>query len=100
MSAPEIYARYMVSENGFAPWFPGPVHIAEVGYVRHGEWERLFDASKERGDECNDLGVPKGYYPLVIGKVGRRTIPKVSFLSEGGTELELGVKASSTMYVS
>ena len=96
----EVYAHNMLSRKGFAPWFPGPVNVAEVGYARDGEWARLFDATKEHDHESNDMGVPEGYYPLVVGKVRKRTIPRTPIMSEGGTELEFGVKASSSMYVS
>ena len=81
----------------FAPCFPGLVKIGEVGYVHDGGWERLFDAVKALGDESNDLGVPEGYCPLLIGKVRTKTIPEVTFMIEGGTELEIGTKASSPM---
>ena len=96
MSEHEIYARNLLSDKGFAPWIPGPVDIAEVGYVLDGGWTQLFNASKERDDRSNRLGVPKGYYPLVVGEVQKRTLSGEAITSEGGTTLEFGTKASSS----
>jgi hypothetical protein len=101
MADHEIYCRNLLPEHkGFAPWFPGSVNIAEVGYVDGGQWIRLFDASKEPGDESNDLGIPDRYHPLVIGKVNQKTLwDALPFARERGTALEYGMKASSDMYV-
>ena len=97
MSGHEVYAQnFLSANNGFAPWFPGPVNIAEVGYVSDGGWTRLFDASKERKDAGNELGEPKGYYPLVVGKVRKRTISGEPITSERNATLEIGTRASSS----
>ena len=65
----EIYARNLLSNRGFAPYYPRPVDIAEVGYVFAGSWDPLFNASKKPGDESNKLGVPNGYHPLDVGEL-------------------------------
>ncbi|KAF8512900.1 hypothetical protein JB92DRAFT_2925997 [Gautieria morchelliformis] len=73
----QIYSRNLVLEGkGFAPWFPGSVNIAEVGYVHRGGWIRLFDASKARGDLSNNLGVPGDldYVPMIIGEIEKRML--------------------------
>ena len=97
MSDHEIYARNLLSDKGFAPWNPGPVNIAEVGYVVRGGWIRLFDASKEPGDKINELGVPTGHYPLVVGMVDKRTLcGGLPITNEEGTSLEFRAKGPSS----
>jgi hypothetical protein len=99
MADHEIYNHNLLSEKkGFAPWFPGSVDIAEVGYVRNGGWIRLFDASKDPGDESNDLGVPNNYHPLAIGKIQRNTLSNARhFARESGGLLEYEAKASTQL---
>ncbi|KAF8502395.1 hypothetical protein JB92DRAFT_3145982 [Gautieria morchelliformis] len=95
----EIYYRNLLPEyKGFAPWLPGSVNIAEVGYVARGKWIRLFDASKEPGDDRNRLGIPDNYYPLVIGEVDRNTLCDARpFARECGRALQYEIKASGDM---
>jgi hypothetical protein len=101
MTDHEIYARCLLSDKGFAPWKPGPVNVAEVGYVLRGKWIPLFDASKQRGDKSNRLGVPKGYKPLVIGEVDEGTLcGGLPITSERGITLEVGGKLSGSTCVS
>ena len=96
----EIYARNLLSDNGFAPWLPRPVNIAEVGYVDRGRWMPLFDASKEPGDESNGRGVPNGYRPLDVGELDTAMESGGSAITnERGRSLEIGIKGSSAMCV-
>ena len=98
----EIYAQNLLSDlNGFAPYYPGPVNIAEVGYVFRGGWEPLFNASKKPRDESNELGVPNGYRPLDVGKLTTRILSGGSpITNERGRSLEFGIKVpSAAMYV-
>ena len=83
--------------NGFAPYYPGPVNIAEVGYVFRGGWEPLFNASRKPGDESNELGVPDGYRPLDVGKLTTRILSGgYPITNERGRSLEFGIKGPST----
>ncbi|KAF8501366.1 hypothetical protein JB92DRAFT_2975718 [Gautieria morchelliformis] len=88
----EVYAQNMLSEfKGFAPWFPGPVNIAEVGYVHGGKWIPFFDTSKEwREDENNGRSKPEGYYPLAIGYTIDKTYWGVGFVTERGPTVVSG----------
>ena len=95
LSHHEIYTRNLRFDNGFAPYYPGPVNIGDVGYVFGGRWEPLFNACKQPGDESNKLGVPKGYRPLDVGKLQTRTQSCGSvFANERGRS-----GGSSAMYV-
>lgn len=93
----EVYARNLLSDRGFAPYYPCPVNVAEVGYVVRGCWEPLFNASKEPGDESNrELGVPNGYRPLDVGKLKTMILSGGSAItSERGRSLEFGITGSS-----
>ncbi|KAF8513081.1 hypothetical protein JB92DRAFT_3116659 [Gautieria morchelliformis] len=95
----QVYYRNLLPEDkGFTPWFPGSVNIAEVGYIHDGQWNRLFDASKEPGDDSNHEGVPDDYYPLVIGKVIQKKLCNaLPFARERGTALQYGMKVSGDM---
>ena len=96
----EIYARHLLSDNGFASYYPRPVDIAEVGYVDGGFWIPLFNASKKPGDESNKLGVPNGYRPLDVGELVTATIPGGSpITSERGTSLRFGGSSAAAMCV-
>lgn len=100
MSDYEIYAQNLLSNKGFAPWRPGPVHIAEVGYAIRGKWIRLFDASLELDDKKNDLGIPKGYLPLVVGQVDKGTLcGGLPITNERGTTQQFGAKRPKSMFV-
>ena len=84
-SEAEIYARNLLSDKGFAPYYPHPVNISEVGYVLRGGWIPLFNASKQPEDETNELGVPDGYRPLDVGKLKTVTLSGAPITSERGT---------------
>jgi hypothetical protein len=101
MASHEIYARCLLSGKGFAPWRPCPINLAEVGYMLHGKWILLFDASKERRHKSNRLGVPKGYKPLVIGEVDKGTLcGGLPITSERGTTQKFGTNPPGSMCVS
>jgi hypothetical protein len=90
----EVYAQNLLSDKGFAPWFPGPVNIAEVGYVHCGKWIPLFDTSKEwREDENKGRSKPEGYYPLVIGDTIDKMYNGLAITKERGSTLVIGTSA-------
>ncbi|KAF8500672.1 hypothetical protein JB92DRAFT_891447 [Gautieria morchelliformis] len=90
-SAHEVYAQNLLPDNGFAPWFPGPVNIAEVGYVFFGQWIPFFDTSKEwQEDENKGRSKPEGYYPLVIGEISDKMYSGVPIMKERGSSLAIG----------
>ena len=96
MTDHEIYARNLLSGKGFAPYYPCPVNIPEVGYVFDGGWQPLFDASKKPGDESNTRGVPNGYRPLDVGELKTRVLSNLfPITNEQGTGLGFGFRGSS-----
>ena len=98
MTDHEVYSRNLLSNKGFAPYYPCPVDIAEVGYVFGGGWEPLFNASKQPGDERNhELGVPNGYRPLDVGKLKTRTLSGgFPITNEQGTSIGFGIRGSNS----
>ncbi|KAF8592402.1 hypothetical protein K439DRAFT_1378504 [Ramaria rubella] len=65
-----IYINEMTSlMHGYPVWEPEcrpEVSIADVGYLRHGRFCRLFNASLPSGHPQNEFGVPEGYEQLLL----------------------------------
>jgi len=59
---------------------PEEVSLADVGYIRNGRFNRLFNATLRIGDPANHNGVPDGYEPMNLDEratVERRLPPGV-----------------------
>jgi len=51
---------------GHALWEPdSPVQVGDVGFIREGRFERLFNALLPEDDRSQEFGVPEHYEPLV-----------------------------------
>ena len=98
------YATQLISKQlGYPLWEPDPgqkpgVELADVGYISEGSFIRLFNASKERTDTSNHLGIPEGYVPLHVREqdILRRTpLPKkpecISSEGVSGKGVDLGL---------
>ena len=102
MVAYETYAASLLSKgHGHPLWEPDPgeypaVDIADVGYISNGGFVKLFNTAAETDDPSNDLGLPQGHTPLIVGRIQRRApLPKApeyissEGVSEKGAELNI-----------
>jgi hypothetical protein len=78
MVAHTTYANALLSKgHGHALWEPdpgeyAPVELGDVGYLYKGAFIKLFNASKDRDDWSNRLGLPTEHVPLRIGEILRK----------------------------
>ncbi|KAF8516244.1 hypothetical protein JB92DRAFT_2272784 [Gautieria morchelliformis] len=83
MPAWETYYQELISRgHGHAVWDADPgeepaVEVADVGYMEEGAFVRLFNASKEIGDQSNKFGTPEGYEPIHIGAMRHGTLSAI-----------------------
>ncbi|KAI9432854.1 hypothetical protein H4582DRAFT_2083014 [Lactarius indigo] len=59
--------------RGHALWVPDPselydrVRVGDVGYVKDGHFNRMFNALLPANDDAQEYGVPEGFVPLNMG---------------------------------
>ncbi|KAF8528954.1 hypothetical protein BU17DRAFT_37210, partial [Hysterangium stoloniferum] len=65
------------------------VSIGDVGYLRYGRFNRLFNATLPPGHPQNEFGVPEGYEQLHLDERAmiQRRIPPGSMTSRSITKL-------------
>ncbi|KAF8525333.1 hypothetical protein JB92DRAFT_2877499 [Gautieria morchelliformis] len=102
-AAHSIYADEMTSlMHGYPLWEPEchpEVSIADVGYIRHGRFCRLFNASLPPGDSLNEFGVPEGYEQLNLDEraIVERRLPPGPMASRSITGHGGGIEFTGTI---
>ncbi|KAH9032017.1 hypothetical protein EDB85DRAFT_1957290 [Lactarius pseudohatsudake] len=93
---------------GHALWEPDPgedppVEVGDVGFIREGQFHRLFNALLPEDHESHErFGVPENHEPLrpvVTNHINRRALSPNTFYSSGVTVLSggFGVLAATTI---
>jgi hypothetical protein len=74
-AAHDTYAEQLRElRRGHALYYPeprpeGPIEIGDVGYIKHGAFFRLFNASLDPSDPRQQFGVPEDFVKLDLGTI-------------------------------
>jgi hypothetical protein len=93
---------------GYALWEPSPgeqnrpVEVGDVGFIREGQFHRLFNALLPADHESHQrFGVPENYEPLcpaVTDHINRRILTPNTFHTRGVTVISGGLEVLAETY--